>query len=54
MWTAKFMAFGFVAGACVGTIINDVAGTHGATLWGAPIGIVVGLLVGLATRPKDS
>jgi hypothetical protein len=44
---AWFIVIGFVAGACTGTIINDVAGIHGATLWCTPIGIGLGLLVGI-------
>jgi hypothetical protein len=51
-WLAKFVILGFVAGTCAGTIINDVAGTHGATLWGAPIGLGLGLLAGLVVRPR--
>jgi hypothetical protein len=52
-WLARFisacsgdpMVLGFVTGTCIGTIINDVAGMHGATLWGASIGLGLGFLV---------
>ena len=50
-WIARFAGFGFVAGASIGTIVNDAAATHGATLWGAPIGLGLGVLAGLMLRP---
>jgi hypothetical protein len=45
------MVLGFVAGTCIGAIINDVAGIHGATLYGASIGIGLGLLLVIWVRP---
>jgi hypothetical protein len=49
-WLARFMGVGLIGGTCAGTIVNDVAGTHGATLWGAPIGLSLGFVAGLVIR----